>query len=141
MSGETHENVRRLREAWEKWNESKGKTPSMWRDYMSEDVKLFSLSDGDVHTPFTSAREGLAEVEQYLAGLVGTFSMDHWRIDDTVAEGDRVIGIGSTGWTNRETGKPFVTPIVIVTRWRNGMIFEYSEYYDTAKIAATTVTD
>lgn len=141
MSGETQENVRRLHEAWAKWNDSKGNSPSMWKDYMTEDVKLFSLSDGDAHTPFTAARRGFTEVERYLEGLVRTFSMNHWRIDDTVAEGDRVVGIGSTGWTNNETGKPFVTPIVIVTRWRKGKICEYGEYYDTATIAATTLPD
>jgi len=135
----TTQNVERMHEAWAKWNDTKGAEPSMWKDYMSDDVKLFSLSNGDQQTPFTAARHGFSEVEIYLKGLVGTFSMDHWRIDETVAEGDRVVGIGSTGWTHKQTGKSFVTPIVIVTRWREGMICEYSEYYDTAGIAATTV--
>ncbi|WP_171182250.1 nuclear transport factor 2 family protein [Ruegeria sp. HKCCD8929] len=139
MSDEAYENVLRLREAWANWNDCKGHNPSMWEGYMTEDVKLFSLSDGDPRTPFTAARQGFAEVELYLEGLVGTFSMDHWRIDDAVAEGDHVIGIGSTGWTHKGTGKSFVTPIIIVTRWRNGRICEYGEYYDTAKIAATTI--
>lgn len=140
MSSETQDNVRRLREAWAIWNESKGDSPSMWKEYMSEDVKLFSLSNGDHHAPFTAARQGYEEVELYLEGLVGTFSMDHWQIVDTVAEGDRVVGLGSTGWTHKETGKSFVTPIVIVTRSRNGKICEYAEYYDTAKVAATTLS-
>lgn len=141
MSVETQENVQRLREAWAKWNACKGDTPAMWKDYMAEDVKLFSLADGDTHAPFTCARQGFAEVELYLQGLVGAFSMDHWRIDETVAENDRVVGIGSTGWTCRETGKSFVTPIVIVTRWRNGKICDYGEYYDTAKVAAATILE
>ena len=65
--------------------------------------------------------------------------MGHWRIDETVAEGDRVIGIGSTGWTYKISGKSFVTPVVIVTRWRDGKMCEYGEYYDTAKAAASTL--
>jgi len=104
-------------------------------------TSLCSFSDGDAQTPFTAARRGYSEIELYLEGLLNTFSMDHWRIDDTVAEGDKVVGIGSTGWTSKDTGKSFVTPIVIVTRWRNGMICEYGEYYDTAKIAAATIPD
>ncbi len=63
--------------------------------------------------------------------------MDLWEIDDTVAEGDRVVGIGRTGWTAKATGKSFVTPIVIVTRWRDGLMCEYGEYYDTAKVAGS----
>lgn len=121
------------------WRDTRGSDLTMWKDYMSEDIKLFSLADGDKCLPFTSSRQGYAELHDYLERLTGTFSMDHWEIDETVAEGDRVIGIGSTGWTHKQSGKSFVTPIVIVTRWRDGMMCEYGEYYDTAKVAASTV--
>ena len=132
-------NRARLKEAWARWAESKGDPPSMWREYMSDDIQLFSLADGDSRIAFTQKRSGYAEIEEYLDGLVSNFSMNLWEINETVAEGDRVVGIGRTGWTAKATGKSFITPIVIVTRWRDGMMCEYGEYYDTAKVAGSAV--
>ncbi len=132
------DNATLMREAWAEWNDTKGADISLWDRYVSEDIKLCSLADGCEALPFTAQRSGREELRAYLKGLTENFAMDHWRIDETVSEGDRVVGIGSTGWTNRNTGKSFVTPIVIVTRWRDGRICEYAEFYDTACIAATT---
>ncbi len=61
-------NRQRLKEAWAKWAESKGDPPSMWREYMSDDIQLFSLADGDSRIAFTEKRSGYAEIEEYLAG-------------------------------------------------------------------------
>ena len=137
--GAEQENTARLKAAWAKWSDTKGADIMMWKDIMTDDVKLFSLADGDERIPFTAAKTGFAQVQEYLEGLVAGFSMNLWQIDQTVAEGDRVVGIGRTGWTSKATGRDFVTPIVIVTRWRDGKMCEYGEYYDTAKVAASTV--
>lgn len=139
MTTEQQENANRMREAWAKWDANKGTDLAMWEDYMADDIRLFSLADGNEAMPFTSGRQGHDAVMAYLDGLTSAFSMIHWRLNETVAEGDRVVGIGSTSWTNKATGKSFVTPVVIVTRWRDGKMTEYGEYYDTAKIAASTV--
>ena len=135
---EQDRNVALMHEAWGRWESTKGADLSIWDDYMAEDFKLFSLSDGSAEVPFTVARNGLQELKEYLEGLTNAFAMDHWKIVETIAQGDRVVGIGTTGWKNKATGKAFVTPIVIVTRWRDGRICEYSEYYDTARVAAST---
>ena len=133
------QNAARMREAWARWNDCKGADCGMWKSYMTEDISLFSLADGNSTLPFTSSRSGLDELMAYLKGLTSAFDMEFWTLDETVAEGDRVIGIGSTGWTNKKTGKSFVSPVVIVTRWRDGSICEYGEYYDTAKAAASAM--
>ena len=137
MSTEQQRNSALVREAWGKWHECKGADLSLWDSYMAEDIHLFSLADGGAAMPFATSRSGIEQVHLYLEGLTSAFAMDHWHIDQTVAEGDRVIAIGSTGWTNKQTGKAFVTPIVIVTRWRDGKMTEYGEYYDTAMVAAS----
>ena len=139
MTTEQQENARRMRDAWAMWDATKGTDLSMWDEYMSDDISFFSLAAGDESLPFTSGRNGRDEVMGYLEGLTGAFTMGHWRLEETIAEGDRVVGIGTTGWTNNQTGKSFVTPMVLVTRWRDGRMTEYAEFYDTAKIAASTV--
>ena len=132
----TPDNAGRMREAWSRWDACKGADLSIWEEFMTEDVRLFSLADGQGPFTFLAPRKGLGEVQTYLKGLTDTFAMERWQIDETISEGDRVVGIGSTAWTHRETGKTFDTPVVIVTRWRDGQIYEYQEYYDTAMVAA-----
>lgn len=134
---EEERNVAKVREAWGRWAETKGGDLSMWDDYVSEDFKLRSLADGGAKQPYTAPKNGRDEMREYLEGLTGTFSMDLWEIDDTIAKGDRVVVLGRTGWTNRETGKSFVTPVAMITRWRDGRMCEYTEFYDTARIAET----
>ncbi|MEM9707531.1 MAG: nuclear transport factor 2 family protein [Pseudomonadota bacterium] len=134
---ETSENAARLREAFAAWAADGGASIGMWRDYMHDDIRLFSLADGETGLQFTRQRRGYSQVVVYLEGLIANFRMNSWEIFETVSEGDRVVGIGRCGWTHRITGKSFLSPIVVVTRWRDGKMTEYGEYYDTAQVAGT----
>lgn len=130
-------NVERMHEAWGRWADCKGDDLSMWDDYVTDDISLRSLADGGAGQAFTAARNGRDEMRGYLEGLTSAFRMDFWELDETIASGDRVVGLGRCGWTNRETGKNFETRVAMVTRWRDGRMSEYSEFYDTARVAAT----
>jgi ketosteroid isomerase-like protein len=134
---EEQANAALLREAFDRWDKTKGSDPSMWRDYVTDDFKLWSIADGGYNLQFTAKRRGLDEFENYLAGLAENLAMDDWRLLDTIAEGDRVVGLGQMTWTNRKTGRRFSSPIAIVVRFRDGRICEYMEYFDTAAVAAT----
>lgn len=131
------DNVARVREAWGRWSETRGDDLSIWDDYVTDDFKLRSLPDGGAGQPYTAPKNGRDQMREYLEGLVGTFSMDLWEIDETIAKDDRVVVLGRTGWTNRETGKSFVTPVAMITRWRDGRMCEYTEFFDTARVAGT----
>ena len=62
--------------------------------------------------------------------------MEHWTLEETVSEGDRVVGLGTTAWTCKATGKRVETHIAVVCRFRYGRICELHEFYDTASVAA-----
>ncbi|MBY6065829.1 nuclear transport factor 2 family protein [Leisingera aquaemixtae] len=138
MADETKSNAELLYEAWGKWNESKGSDPAMWRDYVNEDFKLFSLANGQHGVPFTAQCECYEDFERYLNGLLSTFEMLEWEVSETVSEGDTVVGLGRTRWKHRETKKEFDTPVAFVTRWADGRMYEYREFYDTAMVQGTT---
>lgn len=108
----------------------------MWDAFFTDDATLFPLADGQGEMEFTKRRQGLNEFREYLRGLVEMFEMQHYTVDQTIAESDRVVGIGSTGWTHRSTGQSFETPVVVVTRWRDGRMNDFSEFYDTARVVA-----
>jgi hypothetical protein len=106
---------------------------------MAEDVALWSLGRGRKGVDFSANRIGHAGLMEYLRDLVANFRMVHYTLDETVAEGDTVVGIGRTAWTAIATGRTVDTPVVIVTRFRDGKIVGWDEYWDTAAaiLAAT----
>ena len=57
-------------------------------------------------------------------------------VDEYIAQGERVVAVGSTSWTNKKTGKTASTPKVDIWRMRNGKAVEFMEYYDTANLIA-----
>lgn len=102
---------------------------------MAPDIELISLASGEDDLDFTVARTGIADVEAYFSSLNALFEMSHFTINDYVAENDRVVAVGSTAWTSRESGKSFDTPHVLVAQFRDGKIVELTEYYNTAMVA------
>ncbi|MFY0308501.1 nuclear transport factor 2 family protein [Leisingera sp. D0M16] len=134
MSGQSNAEI--LREAMGRWNACKAGDLAMWDDYTSEDMCLRSLAEGGHGLDFSAARNGREELRSYLSELTSAFEMEHWTLEETVSEGDRVVGLGTTAWTCKATGKRVETPIAVVCRFRDGRICELHEFYDTASVAA-----
>ncbi|MEM1346664.1 MAG: nuclear transport factor 2 family protein, partial [Pseudomonadota bacterium] len=89
--------------------------------------------DGAPGMEFTCCRKTNAEVMEYFSGLSANWDMQYYTVDDFVAEGNRVVAIGSTGWRNRNTGMVLDTPKVDVWTFDNGKAVGFREFYDTAK--------
>lgn len=134
MNAQTH--AAKLREAYTAWNASKGADLSMWDQYTTDDLRLCSIGRGKYGLEFSCTRHGRAEMHAYLKALTDAFEMQHWTLQDTISEGDRVVGIGTTAWTHKTTGKRVETPVVVICRFRDGLVCEYEEFYDTAAVAA-----
>ncbi len=133
---DTQANAEKLRTAYAEWNDSKASDIGMWDKYTTEDLCLRSIGRGQYGLDFSCTRNGREEMRSYLEDLTGAFEMQHWTLQDTIAEGDRVVGIGLTAWTHKKTGKTVETPVVIICRFRDGLVCEYDEFYDTAAVAA-----
>ena len=128
------DNVRTLRSAYEQWASCKGASLDCWVNVVADEVTLKSLADGAPQMPLTQERSGKDGILDYLRGLTDAWEMIHYDVDEYVAQGDRVVAIGSTSWRNRETGKVASTPKVDVWRLKNGRVVAFSEFYDTARI-------
>jgi ketosteroid isomerase-like protein len=131
MSEDPIRNAAILREAIRRWDASKG-DPEIWHDYMSDDVSLWSLGQGRKGVDFSAKRDGRDQLREYLSVLLSNFQMVHYTLDETVAEGNTVVGIGRTAWTAKGTGRTVETPVVIVAKFRGGQIRSWHEYWDTA---------
>lgn len=134
-------NVALLKRLYGRWNETKGASVDEWLEHIDEGVEWRSLAQGSEGLEFTAEANGLDRVRDYFNGLTGVFEMVHYTIDDYVAQGDRVVAIGSTAWRNPRTGKAFETPKLDVFDFENGRIVSFFEFYDTAKVGAAMAAD
>ncbi|MBF9034722.1 hypothetical protein HKCCE2091_10770 [Rhodobacterales bacterium HKCCE2091] len=133
----TDDNRAALAAAIEHWGACRGASYDCWFDIMTDDIRVTSLLDSPGPTEIPQARVGRDGARAYLDALTGANEMIDWRADTFIAEGDRVVAVGETSWRSRTTGRTFRTPIVMVTRWRDGRMCEYAEYFDTAAVAST----
>ena len=123
-----------MRRAYDAWAGEKAADMGCWACVLADDVRLTSLARGAPDMAFTRDRQGKEEVLDYLKGLTDDWDMISYVIDEYVAQGDRVVAIGSTSWRNRKTSKVFATPKIDIWRLKDGQITEFSEFYDTAQV-------
>jgi hypothetical protein len=127
-------NVEILKHAYQVWADKKAEDITCWMSIVADDARLTSLAEGAAGLAFTRARSGKSDILEYLRGLTTDWEMLFYRIDEFVAQGDRVVAIGSTSWRNKQTGKVMVTPKVDIWRMRNGKVVQFSEFYDTVRL-------
>ena len=130
------ENVAKLKDAYRRWDKSKGKDTTMWTSLFTEDVRLRSLAGGRPGLEFTLECRSMNEVVRYFTGLTGEWEMVHYTTDQFAVDGDRVVMLGSTSWKHKKTGKVFDTPKADLITFRDGRIVEFFEFYDTEKVLA-----
>jgi ketosteroid isomerase-like protein len=132
------ENVAKLKDAYHRWDQSKGKDTSMWTALFSEHVRLRSLGAGKPGLEFTLECKSSADIARYFAGLAKDWEMIHYTTKPFAVDGDRVVMLGRTAWRNRTTGQSFDTPKADLAIFENGRVVEFIEFYDTAMVLAAT---
>lgn len=130
------ENVKLLKKGYQLWNDSKAESVDYWMNLIADDVKWRSLADGAPGMEFTKVCNCKNDVVQYFQELGSRWEMIHYTVDEFIAQGDRVVMVGSCGWRSRETGREVDTPKVDIIRIRDSKIIEFQELYDTAKALA-----
>ena len=71
------------------------------------------------------------------SGLADAFQMNHYTVTDYVAGGPYVLVLADVSFTNKQTGRTFVSPKADLWRFNRGKVTEFYEYYDTAAVMAT----
>ena len=137
----THDNVAKLRTAYQLWNDTRGGSAQHWLDLMADDVNSRSLPGGTPPMEFTRANTGKAQMAEYFAGLAADWEMVHFTPEEFIADGDRVVVLSSVAFRFRKTGKVAESPKADVFRFRDGKIVEFVEFFDTARAFAATRPD
>jgi hypothetical protein len=122
-----------LKEAYRQWHDTKGKSVDHWLNLMTDDVRFRSLAEGAKPMEFTRTSSCRNDVKGYFDGLTNDWQMISYRIDEYIAQGDRVVALGSCSFTHKKTGKTLETPKADFHKFRDGKICEFFELYDTAQ--------
>ena len=139
MTADETANVAVLKNAYQMWHDTKGGSVGHWLDIMTDDVKFRSLAEGTRPMEFTRASKSKDEVKGYFDGLAADWEMIHYRIDNYIAQGDRVVALAHCSFRHKRTGKVLETPKADFHKFRSGKICEFFEFYDTAlALAAAT---
>jgi uncharacterized protein len=128
-----NQNVASLKEAYRLWHDTKAASVDHWLNLMTDDVKFHSLAEGAKTMEFTRSSSCKDEVKNYFAGLAADWEMIYYRIDQYIAQGDQVAALGHISFKNKRTGKILETPKADFHKFRNGKIYEFFEFYDTAQ--------
>jgi ketosteroid isomerase-like protein len=139
MSSET-DNVALLTEAYRRWRDSRGGSVDHWMSICDENIRFGSLIRGAeprvAYMGEYTAREQLA---RYFDGLKQDWEMIDYKVDNFVAQGDRVVMLGQCSWRHKHSGKVVTTPKADSWRFANGKAVEFYEFFDTAQVQTAVV--
>ncbi|WP_441237313.1 nuclear transport factor 2 family protein [Bradyrhizobium sp. 930_D9_N1_4] len=138
MSSEA--NVELLKKAYREWNDSKGQNVDYWFDnVIGPQIKFGSVPRGAAPLAFATDYDDRTKLRSYFTELLAGWTMQHYTMEEYIAQGDVVVVRGSTAWSNKKTGKTAETPKINFWRFKDGKAVEYYEYFDTAcvVVAAT----
>jgi ketosteroid isomerase-like protein len=133
--------VETLRAAYRRWNDTRGQSVTEWFAMMADDVKLRSVADGAEGMEFSAPRDGKAALEGYFAALAADWEMVYHAADQFLADGDMIVVFGRCAFKHRRTGKTAETPLIHRWLFRDGLVAEFYEYYDTARAFAAATPD
>jgi ketosteroid isomerase-like protein len=135
MSSEA--NVQLLKEAYRRWSDTKGGSVDYWFDsVVAPQISFGSIPRGAEPLEFARQYHDSAELRGYFDGLLSDWSMQHYTMNEYIAQGDAVVARGSCAWTNKKTGKLAETPKLDFWRFKDGKAIEFYEYFDTACVVA-----
>ena len=93
-----------------------------------------SLPFGPADLPTAGLRRGVAEVREFFGLLLSTFDVQDSRLADFLAQGDKVVVLGTSREGPKGTGRLVDLRWVHVFRLRSGKIVEFEEPADVSAL-------
>jgi ketosteroid isomerase-like protein len=125
------DNVEVVRHAYE--NFKSGRIDALLGQ-MSEDVE-WRLPEIE-GAPFAGARKGLGQVSEFFTSLADSQDVQSFEPREFVAQGDKVVSLGTYNWRVKTTGREYGGDWAHVFTVRDGRIVGFHEYMDSAQAAA-----
>lgn len=129
MSEESN-NIAVLHKNYDEWHSSKG-CANVWLDMLADHVEWKSLGSGNDNLGFTKTRITKEKVIDYFDDLAAEWSMNHFKVEEMVAQGSRVVVICNTSWTNKKTNKCFTLQKVDIWTMKDGKATSFTDFFDS----------
>jgi ketosteroid isomerase-like protein len=127
-------NVAILKDVYEAWHQTKGKSVDRWLAICADELNFGSLAQGLKAMPYMKLYESKDTLGEYFRGIARDWDMVEYRIEHYVAQGDRVVALGRCSWKAIQSGITVWTPIANSFQFKDGKIVEFYEYFDTAQV-------
>jgi ketosteroid isomerase-like protein len=127
-------NIAVLREAYRLWHETKGRSVDHWISICAPSIVFGSLGQNLRSVPYMTTYNDVGALARYFAGLSQDWEMIEFRVENFVAQGDRVVMLGRCSWRAKRSGVVVWTPKADSFRMVKGKIVEFYEYFDTAQV-------
>ncbi len=124
------DNIRVVQEMYEAY--SRNDIPGVI-SRMSDDI-VFRIP-GSRDFPMAGVYRGRSGMNEFFSKLANTIEFSRFEPREYVAQGDRVVALGSYEGKSKGTDRSFSSEWVMVWRIRGGKAVEFQEYTDTEAIA------
>ena len=98
----TESNVATLKDAYQRWHDTKAGSVDHWLNLMTDDIQFQSLAAGAIQMKFTRPSCCKDDVKQYFAGLTNEWEMIYYRVDEYIAQGDRVVALSQVSFRHKK---------------------------------------
>jgi ketosteroid isomerase-like protein len=100
-------------------------------EQLTPDIKWFAIGPPHI-IPTAGTRYGRNQVAQYFSVLSASEEIKRFQVEEFIAEGNRVVAIGTSKIRLRDTATILETPWVHIFNFHNGKISEFRSFYDSA---------
>ena len=121
----------RLAAAYQAWHESRGRTPDRFFALYADEIELHSILEASLTDLMRGPFVGKPAAIKYFAAIAEQWEMIDARLDDLVARGDKLVGIGHASWRNLKTLRLVSGPKVDVWTVRDGLAVHFLEMFDS----------
>lgn len=128
MSEET--NIKLVKEGYD--NFGSGDIPGLLKRFADNIEWTTPTVEG---ADFTGRRNGLDAVTEFFSLLNDNEEFSNFEPKEFIAQGDRVVVLGTSTGTVKPTGRNFTTDWVHIFTVRNEKITNFLEFFDTAVVA------
>lgn len=129
------ENLQRLQAAYRAWDKTKGGSSEAWLEILSDEVCVGTVVSDEPGLEFAKDCRTKHGMVDYFKALLTDWEMIHWTPTTFVSEGDTVAMFGKCAWTNKATSKVADVDIAHLWTFKDGLVVEFREVFDTASAA------
>lgn len=108
---------------------SEGNVPAIL-ELVTDDIKWTCPGPAEI-LPYVGVFEGKQGVADFLRLIYENKEYHKFEVMEYIADGNKVVALGYWDASSKRTGKPYSGNWAMTFYFRDGKVYEHSEYYDS----------